>query len=229
MTTDPIAAQIEAARKDLLDLTLRNPLLNYRLLRARGVEATGICPASVFDVLVRQGRSLSFVPAAARQGRLPSSIPDADEDTRHFWPKCPSCPRWSFLPGTAGTNVDISKPSGRVDTRVKTTEPEEQLNRRLLNTYYTARTSFEEQGLNTLFIALGMVHWYEDDSSDLIRRAPLILIPVEIERANVADRFHIKHDGEDVGANISFIEKAKHDLESIYPSCTRPTTRTMPR
>ena len=217
MTRNPIAAQIEAARKDLLDLTLRNPLLNYRLLRARGVEGTGICPTLVFDMLVRQGRSLSFVPGATQQGKLPSFMPDADEDTRYFWPECPRCPRWSFLPGTAEANVDVSKPSGRVDTRVKTTESEEQLSKRLLNTYYTSRTLIEEQGINTLFVALGMVHWYEDDSSDLLRRAPLILIPVEIERANVADRFHIRYDQEDVGANISFIEKAKHDFGVDIP------------
>ena len=36
--TDLVATRLEAARKELLDLGLRNPLLNYRLLRSRGLE-----------------------------------------------------------------------------------------------------------------------------------------------------------------------------------------------
>ena len=43
-----ILAQIEEARKELLDLSLRNPLLNYRPLRARGLEVVGVkCGAGV--------------------------------------------------------------------------------------------------------------------------------------------------------------------------------------
>ena len=34
---DPVAARLDADRKALLDLSLRNPLLNYRP-RARGLE-----------------------------------------------------------------------------------------------------------------------------------------------------------------------------------------------
>ena len=35
-----VAAKLEAARRDLLDLGMRNPLLNYRLLRSRALEST---------------------------------------------------------------------------------------------------------------------------------------------------------------------------------------------
>ena len=62
MTIEAFSEQIELARKDLLDFSLRNPLLNYRLLRARGVEALNADPASVFDILVRQGKALTFKP-----------------------------------------------------------------------------------------------------------------------------------------------------------------------
>ena len=48
---------IEASREELLDLGLRNPLLNYRPSRARGVQVVDELPAEVFRILVHD-RSL---------------------------------------------------------------------------------------------------------------------------------------------------------------------------
>jgi len=47
-----------------------------------------------------------------------------------------------------------------------------QLQSRLLRTYHDARTYIEEQGVNVLFLALGMLAWYEDEQSKVPRRAP---------------------------------------------------------
>ena len=54
-----------------------------------------------------------------------------------------------------------------------------------------------------MFLALGMVNWYESDSSQEARRAPLLLIPVELQRTNVKDRFHLQHTGDDIGEKLS--------------------------
>ena len=62
MATDAIISKIEASRKELLDLGLRNPLLNYRALKSRGVEVIDEIPASVFDILVHRERRMSFLP-----------------------------------------------------------------------------------------------------------------------------------------------------------------------
>ena len=43
-----IRARIENSRKELLDLSLRNPLLNYRPLTARGVEIVSEKSQQVF-------------------------------------------------------------------------------------------------------------------------------------------------------------------------------------
>ena len=43
-----ISALLEASRKELLDLGLRNPLLNYRPYKARGIEVVDELPAEVF-------------------------------------------------------------------------------------------------------------------------------------------------------------------------------------
>ena len=58
------------------------------------------------------------------------------------------------------------------DTYLQTALTSKQLQTRLLATYYAARTSIEEQGVNTLYLALGILNWLEDDSSEEMHRAP---------------------------------------------------------
>ena len=57
MTTETIEEKIEHSRTELLDLSLRNPLVNYRLLRAKGVEAAKCDSSKVFKSLVREHRA----------------------------------------------------------------------------------------------------------------------------------------------------------------------------
>ena len=201
MTEEAFSEQIERARKDLLDFSLRNPLLNYRLLRARGVEAINADPASVFDLLVRQGKPLTFMPDENSSEQVTPLEEDSDDT------------QLSLLPKSVGDGSRSYRRSYRsAPTSLNTAVSEEQLFRRLLNTYRTYRTLIEEQGVNTLYVALGMLHWYEDDSSDQVRKAPLVVIPVTIERRSVEDEFQISYDEREVVQNISFIEKVKLDF-----------------
>ena len=203
MTLDPIIAKIEASRRELLDLGLRNPLISYRTLRAKGVEATDANPVTVFDVLVRGGRTLSFLPRpdedepgqkeqAVFERSLFLSRPDEEE------------------PGTSARTHS--------DNRIQTQVSSQELQRRLLNTYHTSNTLIQEQGVNTLFIALGMVRWYETEASDRERRAPLVLVPVSLERTSVRAGFRVKYTSEELGANVSFMEKARTDFGIDLPA-----------
>src|SRR5580704_301923 len=66
------------------------------------------------------------------------------------------------------------------DNVLQTRVGEEALQRRLLKFYRDAKTLEEEQGTNILYLAMGFLRWYEDDKSELIREAPLILVPVSL-------------------------------------------------
>ena len=201
MTTETFSEQIESARKDLLDFSLRNPLLSYRQLKARGVEAVDADPATVFDLLVRQRTEISFAPDFSLSEQETGLEEESDDA------------QLSFLPKASEDGLKPRRRSNRrAGNRLGTSVSEEQLFRRLLNTFRTQRTIVEEQGVNTLYLALGMVHWYEDDSSNQVRRAPLILVPVTIDRRSVEDEFQIRYDEREVGQNISFIEKVKLDF-----------------
>ena len=192
--TNLVATRLEAARRELLDLGLRNPLLNYRLLRSRGLEVADELPAEVFRILVQEGRTMSFLPASEDGGGDNLGQPEGEE------PDQPS--------GTAEPHTD---------TRLQTGHSSAELQARLLSTHHLANTFVQEQGVNTLFLALGMVNWYESDSSQEARRAPLMLIPVELQRTNVRDRFHLQHTGDDIGENLSLREKARTEFGLTLP------------
>ncbi len=64
--SDQVASQLEISRKELLDLTFRNPLLNYRPLKARGAEIIEVKAAAVYQTLVHAGKKLPLL--ASDQG-----------------------------------------------------------------------------------------------------------------------------------------------------------------
>ena len=194
-----IPAQIEEARKELLDLSLRNPLLNYRPLRARGLEVVGESAVQVFGALVSEGKPMSFL---ARPSSRTSDERDEEEGLGIGQPE-------DAAPSPVTANQS--------DRRLQTTETSEGLQRRLLTTHRLANSTIEETGVNTLFIALGMLCWYESDQSVEEHRSPLILVPVRLERDGVRENFRVAFTGEDIGANLSFIEKARTDFGLHLP------------
>lgn len=78
--------------------------------------------------------------------------------------------------------------------------------------YRTARTSFEENGANSLFLALGMLRWYENSKSEQPRYAPILLMPVDIIRRSGTNYIIRKRD-EDVILNITLVELLKQSFK----------------
>ena len=188
MTTfslDNIPARLESSRKELLDLGLRNPLLNYKINKGKGVHIADEKSAFIFDILVRQQKSMTFL--ALKEGEL---FPQ--NETKYQ------------------------------DTRLQTDEEEQKLQSRLLNTYYFARTSIEEQGVNILYLALGMLRWYDLSDNETQRSAPLVLVPVSLERSSAQERFRLRYTGSEIGANLSLQAKMKTDFNITIPDLPEP-------
>ena len=53
----------------------------------------------------------------------------------------------------------------------------------------SARRSIEESGINRLYLAVGFLEWREAEHSDRPNYAPLLVIPVKIERQSSANRW----------------------------------------
>ncbi len=133
---------LDAVRKDLLDFGLRNPLLNHKRLKSKGLSVVGERPSDIYKMLVREGKRLSFLPLG-EQGDVRTGFGESIPQN--------SSPDFSGIQNEGQDDLDQNKYTDKwLQTGLSATE----LKRRLLATYYAARTSIEEQGVNTPFIAL---------------------------------------------------------------------------
>lgn len=200
---DPVSDKLEQARRDLLDLGLRNTLLNYRELKSKGVRIVDERPDEVFRILVEEGRSMSFLAAPEEGGEGPVS--DIAQELA------------SILEEQMRKGEEDEVDARHKGTKLQTPYTAGRLQYRLLNTYYAARTALEEQGVNLLFLALGMLDWYEDESSDQVHRAPLVLIPVSLSRESVRARFKVEYTGDEIDTNLSLQLKLKAEYGVDLP------------
>ncbi len=106
-----------------------------------------------------------------------------------------------------GTNVEVAPPAR--DDCLQTRLTPDGLQTRLLKLYRDARTFEEEQGVNILYLALGFLEWYEDENSNEKRQAPLLLVPVVLQRRPVRFNFAMKFGDGEILTNLSLQAKLR--------------------
>ncbi len=89
-----------------------------------------------------------------------------------------------------------------------------------------ARSSLQETGVNTLYLAIGYLEWYEVPNSQAPMYAPLLLHAVDIERKIVAGkyRYSIGSLGEDDEINITLSERLHQDFHRRLPPLSEDDT-----
>jgi len=83
-----------------------------------------------------------------------------------------------------------------------------------------AKTAIEESGTNMLYLIFGFLEWHEADESEQPHLAPLVVVPVTIERSGgkgKAVETIIECSGEDVESNLSLVEKMRRDFGLEIP------------
>ena len=95
------------------------------------------------------------------------------------------------------------------------------LHKRLHDMHRDAKTAEEERGVNILFLALGFLHWYEDEKSDVPRDAPLILLPVSLVRDAKRSTFDLMLREGDIAANQALHERLRGDFGLILPDVAK--------
>jgi very-short-patch-repair endonuclease len=214
--TKLLEEKLNNSRKELLDLSLRNRLLNVPRSRSRTrtIEIVDELSNEIFRILVREKKAMSFLP-----GREDTNVAEIEEGEDTL----------DDLPQPEDEDLDDRGIARRhSDTRLQTRLTSKGLQRRLLEFYYDARTFYEEQGVNILFLAVGMLKWYEADSSGTARYAPLLLLPVSLERESASERFKLRISEEDLTSNLSLLTKMYSefnlklpelpDMEDLIPS-----------
>ncbi len=99
-------------------------------------------------------------------------------------------------------------------------EPDER-DRRLSRLRDRTREDLNDRGVNTLYMAFGILEWREADSSETIR-SPLVLVPVTLTRASLLGTFSIARLGEEeCEVNPTLSEKLRNDFDIQLPSFAR--------
>ncbi|MDN7023843.1 DUF3320 domain-containing protein [Methanoculleus sp. FWC-SCC1] len=185
------ARELDILRQNLLDLTLKNKLLNYRPSKRRTVEVIDESPREIYDILVLQEKSMRFSPARV--------IEDARETLDGAYER----------PSTIWKEPDDSSefPEHFFDINLNTPYVYENLMDRLFYAFNQSRSVFEEQGYSVLYIALGFLAWKEPRDPKRIIKAPLILIPVELTRVGKKRAFSLAWTGEDITTSLTLQAK----------------------
>ncbi len=193
INTDDVA-QTPATRKlrwerKLLDVGLRNALINLRLTK------------SVIPIL------------ASSLDELEDALSDGSDFSVLAKPI-----DWQFSNAISFDNIHELGPYEQLissefhNKRLRAIYTESELEDAIKNVYRSAKTSLEENGANTLYLALGLLKWYENPKSTKPRYAPLVLIPVEMVRKSVAQGYIIRIRDDEPQMNITMLEKIKQDF-----------------
>lgn len=177
--------------RKLLDLSLRNSLLNFR----PGSSSVKIMTASI--------------------GKLEDEISGGEE-----FRICPA-PTDAILTAADGKLFELENDKEQISAiadeelrshRLRTYMTENELQKTMSKLRRQAKLSLEENGANTIYLALGFLEWYETDSSEKPRYAPLVLIPVNITKKVRDKAFTIKLRDDGVQINITLLEMLKQNF-----------------
>ena len=197
-----LSTAVESLRRQLIDIGKRNRLTNAPVgkNRAKQLDIEDELSDEVFKILYLQSRKMTFEPSrGARQ-----TVPAADEIDGIYVP-----PAQRPLKGEPAAH--------HVDTKLQTRLTAEGLQKRLVTLFRGARSLEEEQGISVLFLALGFLRWYESESSDIERFAPLILLPVDLVRDTVRGRFKLEFRDQDLDPNLSLRAMLAADFDLTIP------------
>lgn len=200
---------VEQSRKDLLDLGNRNQLINFRPAKTRSVEVVDELSDQVFRILCAERKKMWFIPLPDSSAGQEESVNDQDILEAYL------ASHKDELKQEESNKNGVAK--RHIDNKLQTQYTGKTLSLRLLNIHRFARTSIEEQGINVLFLSLGMLNWQDPDGQDL-KKSPVLLIPAEISRADAHSKFVIRYNGDDLGGNLSLQAKLREELGMAWPN-----------
>lgn len=187
-----LTARLFNARMGLLDLSARNRLLNTprSAKSVRTIEIVDERSAEVFRLLVTEERAMTFTAGRSAKDAEEAGEEESDEIDVLAQPEDESLDERGVFKRHA-------------DLRLQTRLTSKGLQKRLFEMHSDSVLLEQEQGVNILYLALGMLKWIDPNNAKNIRYAPLILVPVTLERGTAADRFKLKWRHEEQSSNLS--------------------------
>ena len=190
---EQLAKILSEARNRLIDTGTRNRLIHTnRDSKRPSTLAILHSDSNLLFMQLRDGKSLRFrADAAATARERTVKATDIDE----------------------GLDEDIGGPPPPASADVlQTRAGETSLQKRLLKIARDSKALEDEQGINVLYLAIGFLRWYEDDQSDVLREAPLILMPVSLIRDMRRSTFDLKAREDEIAINQPLAERLQGDF-----------------
>jgi len=185
--------RLEHWKGKLLDLTMFNRLLNFRATK----KTIALCDhdiAALEDRIQQRGRLRIHSRPSIGQPGDPRDLELAEQRT--------------------GVDVMAEFLAAELHAgRLRADHEQEDLDDRLVQIYRHARTTLEESGANTLYLAVGFLRWFETPQSEKPRRAPLLLLPLVIERTSVQEGFRLVLDDAEPRINQTLLKMLERDFE----------------
>ncbi len=179
---------------------MRNQLLNFRP-RTGVIKVVDEITTEIYDILVLQEKKMQFLPKEEdkqenvdEESEEEDNVETDDEESDILWELPPP---------------DLAVDDRHKDLFLQTRLEPKELQKRSFNIFQRAKTVFDEQGYNILYLALGLLEWTEAEHSHDTKKAPLILIPIQMERKGVKRSFKLSWTGDDIITNISLQAKLK--------------------
>ncbi len=189
--------------RKLLDLSLRNSLLNFRSAR-RGLQLLSH-NLGALERTVLAGGDFTILP---RPNELDPTL------TREA--------------GLYPVPKDLPEKLLRAELdqkRIRSYADEKELAEALTALYRSGRISVEESGANPLYMAIGFMRWYENGRSTKAYYAPLVLLPVELVRHAAPKGYVLRVREEEPQFNITLLELLRTTFDIQIPGLD-PLPRT---
>ena len=190
----PVTAEgrIERWQRKLLDLSLRNRLLNFRPSKQ---TVPFLCPRlSQLEDMLASGGKVTVISLAEQN-------PKGARDAGTHYQK---------------TQLDLDQEfatqalqRGELAADLGSSE----LSARLTELFRRARNDLAEGGSNTLFLAVGFLRWKRSATDSIAYSAPLLLVPVSLLRASAVSSFQLAHHEDDVQFNSTLLELLRRDFQ----------------
>ena len=185
------SGRIDRWQRKLLDLTLRNRLLNFRTTQ-QSIPILCNDIAKLEDLLADDKRMKLISlpdqnPIGKRDKQLHQKQTNRELDTQF---------------ATAALNRN----------EVSCELAQDQLDKRLTNIYRAVRNDMAEGGSNTLYMAVGFLRWRQRTGGRKTYRAPLLLMPVKLTRKSSQSPFHLRMHEDETRFNATLIQLLKQDF-----------------
>ncbi|MFK7882880.1 MAG: DUF3320 domain-containing protein [Phycisphaerales bacterium] len=189
--------RLDRWQKKLLDLSLRNRLLNF----ASTKQTLGLVCADV--------PALEDALAGGSKFRVISikdENPIGNRDPKLYQQQTGRDIQHDF----AATAFDKGQ--------LCAVETGKEMKARLTALYRKAKSDLAEGGANTLFLAVGFLRWKKDDKDDRVYRAPLLLLPIKLSRKSAKSAYVLSHHEDDVVFNQTLLEFLERDFGLTIPA-----------